>query len=29
VEERLMTAAFPVAYPRYRLATKMLVPFLL
>ncbi len=29
VEERLMTAAFPVAYPRYTLATKMLVPFLL
>ncbi len=29
VEERLMTAAFPVAYPRYVLATKMLVPFLL
>jgi protein-S-isoprenylcysteine O-methyltransferase Ste14 len=29
VEERLMTAAFPVAYPRYVRATKMLVPFLL
>jgi protein-S-isoprenylcysteine O-methyltransferase Ste14 len=29
VEERLMTAAFPAAYPSYRARTKMLVPFLL
>lgn len=29
VEERLMRAAFPAAYPRYMRATKMLVPFLL
>ncbi len=29
VEERLMTAAFPAAYPRYMRTTDMLVPFLL
>jgi protein-S-isoprenylcysteine O-methyltransferase Ste14 len=29
VEERLMKAAFPTAYPRYMRATKMLVPFVL
>lgn len=28
VEERLMTEAFPVAYPGYRTHTKMLIPFL-
>lgn len=27
VEERIMTAAFPTAYPGYRARTKMLVPF--
>ncbi len=29
VEERLMTATFPVAYPSYRARTKMLIPFVL
>jgi protein-S-isoprenylcysteine O-methyltransferase Ste14 len=29
VEERLMTSAFPAAYPSYRAKTKMLIPFLL
>jgi protein-S-isoprenylcysteine O-methyltransferase Ste14 len=29
VEERLMTAAFPSAYPSYRARTKMLIPFVL
>ena len=29
VEERNLTATFPTAYPEYRRATKMLVPFLL
>ncbi len=29
VEERLMSASFPQAYPAYRARTKMLVPFLL
>jgi len=29
VEERIMTAAFPQAYPRYRARTKMLIPFVL
>jgi protein-S-isoprenylcysteine O-methyltransferase Ste14 len=27
VEERLMTASFPSAYPEYRAKTKMLIPF--
>lgn len=29
VEERLMTTAFPAAYPSYKAQTKMLVPFVL
>ena len=29
VEERLMTASFPRAYPRYQATTKMLIPFVL
>lgn len=29
VEERNMTAAFPQAYPAYKAATKMLIPFVL
>jgi protein-S-isoprenylcysteine O-methyltransferase Ste14 len=29
VEERNLTATFPTAYPEYRAATKMLIPFLL
>jgi protein-S-isoprenylcysteine O-methyltransferase Ste14 len=29
VEERYLAATFPDDYPRYRRATKMLVPFLL
>jgi protein-S-isoprenylcysteine O-methyltransferase Ste14 len=29
VEERLMTSAFPAAYPSYRAKTKMLIPFVL
>ncbi len=29
VEERLMTSAFPTAYPGYRARTKMLIPFVL
>jgi protein-S-isoprenylcysteine O-methyltransferase Ste14 len=29
VEERLLTAAFPAAYPSYRMTTKMLIPFVL
>jgi protein-S-isoprenylcysteine O-methyltransferase Ste14 len=29
VEERLMAAAFPAAYPHYRARTKMLIPFVL
>jgi protein-S-isoprenylcysteine O-methyltransferase Ste14 len=29
VEERLLTASFPVAYPGYRARTKMLIPFVL
>jgi protein-S-isoprenylcysteine O-methyltransferase Ste14 len=29
VEERLMTSAFPAAYPSYRARTKMLIPFVL
>jgi protein-S-isoprenylcysteine O-methyltransferase Ste14 len=29
VEERLMSASFPTAYPAYRARTKMLIPFLL
>ncbi|HET6867096.1 MAG TPA: isoprenylcysteine carboxylmethyltransferase family protein [Solirubrobacteraceae bacterium] len=29
VEERNLTATFPTAYPAYRLATKMLIPFVL
>jgi protein-S-isoprenylcysteine O-methyltransferase Ste14 len=29
VEERLMAASFPVAYPTYRAKTKMLIPFVL
>jgi protein-S-isoprenylcysteine O-methyltransferase Ste14 len=29
VEERLLTASFPEAYPRYRAHTKMLIPYLL
>jgi protein-S-isoprenylcysteine O-methyltransferase Ste14 len=29
VEERLLTRSFPDAYPRYRAATKMLIPFVL
>ncbi len=28
-EEKLMTAAFPAAYPTYRARTKMLIPFVL
>jgi protein-S-isoprenylcysteine O-methyltransferase Ste14 len=29
VEERLLTTAFPAAYPAYRAKTKMLIPFVL
>jgi protein-S-isoprenylcysteine O-methyltransferase Ste14 len=29
VEERNLTATFPTAYPAYRAATKMLIPFVL
>jgi protein-S-isoprenylcysteine O-methyltransferase Ste14 len=29
VEERLLTASFPTAYPGYRARTKMLIPFVL
>lgn len=29
VEERLLTTAFPAAYPGYRARTKMLIPFVL
>jgi protein-S-isoprenylcysteine O-methyltransferase Ste14 len=29
VEERNLTAIFPVAYPEYKSRTKMLIPFLL
>lgn len=29
VEERNLTATFPVAYPAYRANTKMLIPFVL
>jgi protein-S-isoprenylcysteine O-methyltransferase Ste14 len=29
VEEKLLTASFPDAYPRYRQRTKMLIPFVL
>jgi protein-S-isoprenylcysteine O-methyltransferase Ste14 len=29
VEERILTASFPDAYPRYRAHTKMLIPFVL
>lgn len=29
VEERILTASFPEAYPSYRARTKMLIPFLL
>lgn len=29
VEERLMTASFPTAYPSYRAKSKMLIPFVL
>jgi protein-S-isoprenylcysteine O-methyltransferase Ste14 len=29
VEERMLTASFPDAYPRYKARTKMLIPFLL
>ena len=28
-EEKNLTAAFPKAYPAYRTATKMLIPFVL
>jgi protein-S-isoprenylcysteine O-methyltransferase Ste14 len=29
VEEQLLRASFPTAYPSYRARTKMLIPFLL
>jgi protein-S-isoprenylcysteine O-methyltransferase Ste14 len=29
VEEQLLSASFPTAYPAYRARTKMLIPFLL
>jgi protein-S-isoprenylcysteine O-methyltransferase Ste14 len=29
VEERMLTSAFPAAYPTYRAGTKMLIPFVL
>jgi protein-S-isoprenylcysteine O-methyltransferase Ste14 len=29
VEEKNLTASFPTAYPAYRTATKMLIPFVL
>jgi len=29
VEERLLSASFPDAYPRYRAHTKMLIPYVL